>query len=161
MYYNEQGTNIFDVIHLSVGRVQRLVALELLASGVGAAALAAGEGPAGAQRRAAAVLLLLRRLALRPSARQGADCNKHKTRLINVSSRSLRLSSRERPARYVRSDNATLLTQCLQFNYTNYRSTTSDGPRSPRGTHKSPIGNETIATRRRLKLSRTPLRRAL
>lgn len=70
------GTDISDGIHLSAGRVQRLVALELIACRVGAAALAAGEGPAGAQRRAAALLLLVGRLALprAPSPRQRPDC---------------------------------------------------------------------------------------
>lgn len=42
------GTDIFDCIHLCVGRVQGLVAFELLARRVGSAALAAREGTAGA-----------------------------------------------------------------------------------------------------------------
>lgn len=70
------GTDIFDGIHLCVGRMQRLVAIELFASGVGTAALAAGERAAGAQRGPAPLLLLLGWLALRPSARQRTDCNK-------------------------------------------------------------------------------------
>lgn len=69
------STDIFECIHLSAGRVQDLVALELLARGVGAAALAAAEGPPGAQGRAAALLLLLRRLAFRAAAGQWPDCN--------------------------------------------------------------------------------------
>lgn len=57
--------------------MQRLVSLELLARGVGAAALAAGVGAAGAQRGAAALLLLLRRLALAAArTRQRTDWNK-------------------------------------------------------------------------------------
>lgn len=68
------GTDIFDVIHLCAGRVQRLVALELVAGGVRAAALAAGEGPAWPQRGAAAVLLLLARLAVSASSSHWPDC---------------------------------------------------------------------------------------
>lgn len=58
---------------LCVGRVQGLVSLELLARGVRAAALATREGPAGAQRGPAPLLLLLGRLALRPAAGQRTD----------------------------------------------------------------------------------------
>lgn len=58
--------------------MQGLVALQLLARGVRAAALAAAEGAAGAQGGPAAVLLLLRGLALRAPARERTDCNKEK-----------------------------------------------------------------------------------
>lgn len=78
------GTDIFDVIHLSAGRVQRLVALELVTRGVRAAALAAGEGPAGAQRGAPALLLLLARLALSASPGHGPDCG-HNLLLMDLS----------------------------------------------------------------------------
>lgn len=68
------GTDIFDGIHLCVGRVQLLVALELVARGVRAAALAARERPAGAQRGAAALFLVIGRFALCAATGQWADC---------------------------------------------------------------------------------------
>lgn len=69
------STDIFDCIHLCVGGVELLVAFELLARWVGTAALAAGEGAAGAQRGSAAVLLFLRRLTLGASTCKRPDCN--------------------------------------------------------------------------------------
>lgn len=69
-----RGTDIFDAIHLRAGRVQRLVALELVARGVGASAVAAGEGPAGAERGARALLVVVGRLAVRAAAAERPDC---------------------------------------------------------------------------------------
>lgn len=69
-----RGTDIFDAIHLRAGRVQRLVSLELVARGVGASAVAAGEGPAGAERGARALLLVVGRLAVRAAAAERPDC---------------------------------------------------------------------------------------
>lgn len=89
------GTDIFDCIHLCAGRVQGLVALELVARGVRAAALAARERTPGAQRRTAALFLLLRRLALRPPARQRTDCNKQRALQLTLQINNTRSSLNE------------------------------------------------------------------
>lgn len=89
VWYITMSTDIFVCIHLSAGRVQGLVALQLLARGVRASALSAVEGPAWTQRRSGPVLLLLQGLALRPSAGQRADCG-----FENYLSRSLKHTPR-------------------------------------------------------------------
>lgn len=71
------GTDIFDGIHLCVGRVQSLVALELLARGVGTATLTTAIGTARPEGRSSSLFFFLGRLALRPAARQRADCGKN------------------------------------------------------------------------------------
>lgn len=65
------------------------MALELVARGVGAAALAAGERAAGAERGTAAVLLLVGRLDLTARARQRTDYDNEKIAISWVAGTNL------------------------------------------------------------------------